>query len=160
MDSLRSAARAIADEDSALGASSAVELRLRAEVRAMARARRRRALMVAAAAALLVVAATVPLRRLIVHRPALAPAPNASAAAPNGDTVTEFFSLGFADVPVTGARIVRIEVPRSALRSFGVVPIETPGRAASAPAVADVIVGADGLARAVRFVGAKRKEVR
>jgi hypothetical protein len=155
MESLKSAARAIADEDATLGASAIVEARLLAEVHAIAKARRQRASMYVAAALLLLIAAAVPVRRVFETRATAPPAQRADVSASSSENVTEFFSLGFADVPVTGAQIVRIEVPRAALRSFGVVPIDT-GRAASTEALADVIIGEDGLARAVRFVGAKR----
>ena len=158
MDSFKSAARAIAAKDASLGASRAVEEHLLAEVRAIGRARRRRALICTAAAAVFLIVAAAPLRHAF-ERATPSPVQRANAPVSNAENVTEFFSLGFADVPATGAQIVRIEVPRSALRSFGVVPIDA-GRALSTPALADVIVGEDGLARAVRFVGARRVEER
>ena len=48
-----------------------------------------------------------------------------------------------------GGSIVRVTLPRSAMRSFGIAvdDIESPGRV-----TADVMVGSDGMARAVRFV--------
>lgn len=155
--SLKSAARAIASEDAALGASQDVERRLIAEVGAIRRARRLRAFTFSAAAVVLVAALVVPARgrftgRARAGRIAPVEAPSAAADA----RFTEFFPLGFTAVPVTGAQIVRIEVPRSALRSFGLVPIDAPGAAVSPVALADVIVGEDGLARAVRFVSARK----
>lgn len=51
--------------------------------------------------------------------------------------------------PVEGGQIVRLEVPRSALASFG-LPVNS--ERAGERIKADVLMGNDGLARAVRFV--------
>jgi hypothetical protein len=67
------------------------------------------------------------------------------------DSASEFFPLAYSTVPITHARIVRMEVPRTAPELFGV----DPAGLVNAPrgnVVADVVVGEDGLARAVRFV--------
>jgi hypothetical protein len=67
------------------------------------------------------------------------------------DAANEFFPLAYSTVPITHARIVRMEVPRTAPELFGV----DPAGLVNAPrgnVVADVVVGEDGLARAVRFV--------
>ena len=66
-------------------------------------------------------------------------------------TADEFFPLAYSTVPITHARVVRIEVPRTAPELFGIDPASL----VNAPhntVVADVVVGEDGLARAVRFV--------
>jgi hypothetical protein len=75
------------------------------------------------------------------------PAPRAIGA----DGGSEFFPLTYSSVPVTHGRIVRIEVPRSAPALFGVDPAGLVTMRNGA-VVADVVVGEDGLARAVRFV--------
>jgi hypothetical protein len=156
------ALRAVAGEDASLGASSVVEARLLGEVRSIARARRRRvAIVTLAAAAVLAIAVAVPWKRR---------ADNASAGqqtattAPRRETATEvatevataFFPLTYSSLPISNAQLVRVQVPRSALASFGLAPIDVPGSAAggtaSATVAADVLVGEDGVARAIRFV--------
>jgi hypothetical protein len=71
------------------------------------------------------------------------------AAADSAQVVTsEFFPLAYSTVPASDGRLIRLEVPASALASFG---LEAEGASRDA-VLADVVVGADGLARAVRFV--------
>jgi len=53
----------------------------------------------------------------------------------------------YSNVPVTDGQTVRLELPQSALTPFG-LDVDDP----SGTILADVIVGQDGLARAVRFV--------
>jgi hypothetical protein len=69
---------------------------------------------------------------------------------------TAFFPLTYSSLPISNAQLVRVQVPRSALASFGLAPIDVPASAAtgiaSATVSADVLVGEDGVARAVRFV--------
>jgi hypothetical protein len=60
---------------------------------------------------------------------------------------TEIFPLKYSNVPVTNGQTIRLELPRTALASFGLEADETSGTV-----LADVLVGQDGLARAVRFV--------
>ena len=67
------------------------------------------------------------------------------------DAANEFFPLAYSTVPITHARIVRMEVPRTAPELFGVDPAGLVN-APRGTVVADVVVGEDGLARAVRFV--------
>jgi hypothetical protein len=67
------------------------------------------------------------------------------------DLANEFLPLAYSTVPITHARVVRIEVPRTAPELFGIDPASL----VNAPhntVIADVVVGEDGLARAVRFV--------
>jgi hypothetical protein len=70
----------------------------------------------------------------------------------NGEIVTEFLPVaGFTDPrDAEEGQILRVELPRSALLSFG-LPMN-PERAGERVR-ADVLVGSDGLARAIRFVG-------
>lgn len=75
------------------------------------------------------------------------PAP--AEAARDAEVVTEFVPLIYTGsaTPVPGARLVRVRLPSTALAYFGL-----PGAAASSSVDADVLLGDDGLAYAVRFV--------
>lgn len=151
---LTAALRAVADEDARAGASDAVAARLRAEFRSAAAAERavrvRRGVIRLAAAAVLVTAIAIPSWRLAQGRAAVGTDAPALAAR---EIATDFMPLTYSDVPISGGQIVRLLVPRTALESFGLIP---PGAAQSAQSgdtvIADVVVGDDGLARAVRFV--------
>lgn len=89
-------------------------------------------------------------------------APSAGAfpsASPRGEIATAFLPLTYSALPYTDAQIVRMEVPRTALKNFGLAPADLPAdTSAVSPNIvlADVLVGEDGLARAVRFVRAER----
>jgi hypothetical protein len=148
-DALTKGLRAVAEDDERLGSSSAVGLRLLAEVQAIAQARRRRALVLSlSAAAVLAIAALVPAWRL--WQSAMKQAEQADAGVVTRELVTEFFPLRYSNVPARGGYVVRMQVSRSALASFGVAPIASDTGAQHI--LADVVVGDDGLARAVRFV--------
>ena len=141
---LAKALRAMAEEDAAVGAAPAVEARLLAEVRAIAEARRRRTLVAALAiAAAVLVALAVPARRMLNR---------ARSDRARVDVTTEFLPLLYSSVPATNVQVVRLAVPRAALASFGLAPLETMDRTSNDTVLADVLVGDDGLARAVRFV--------
>src|SRR5687767_11491712 len=140
--------RAVAEDDEQLASSNAVGLRLLAEVQAIADARRRRTMMLSfAAAAALVAALAVPAWQSLQSRPGpLA----ADGAVVTRELVTEFFPLRYSNVPARGGYVVRMQVPRTALASFGAT---APAGISNDPNIlADVVVGDDGLARAVRFV--------
>lgn len=67
------------------------------------------------------------------------------------ELVTDFFSLvpasGFA--PTEGGQLVRLEVPRASLASLGVpIPVGNPDGSVTA----DLVMGYDGVAHAIRFV--------
>ncbi|MDP8982377.1 MAG: hypothetical protein M3O35_17500 [Acidobacteriota bacterium] len=85
-----------------------------------------------------------PRRRHIVRRPAPAPAP------PN-EVATSFFALPEArDLPpAEAATLVRVQVPRSTMRLVG-LPVNE--ERANEGIRADMLLGQDGIARAVRFV--------
>jgi hypothetical protein len=144
--------RAIADEEQGASASSGVADALRAEVRAIAQARRRRTLAAAlATAALLTVAVGVPAWR--ARHPPLAVADSVPrGSATSTEVATAFFPLTYSSLPVSNPQLVRLEVPRSALASFGLAPIDAPDAGSWGTVQADVLVGEDGVARAVRFV--------
>lgn len=66
------------------------------------------------------------------------------------EIATDFISLTYGDTEVgSDAQVVRVELPRSAMASFG-LPVNMDR--ADQRVKADVLLGADGLARAIRFV--------
>jgi hypothetical protein len=66
------------------------------------------------------------------------------------EIATDFIPLTYGDPDVgSGAQMVRVELPRSAMASFG-LPVNMDR--ADQRVKADVLLGADGLARAIRFV--------
>jgi hypothetical protein len=162
---LSDALRAIAREDPGR-ASPRVEARLRAEFQA-ARGERRPGnaafgfgmAMVAA----LVTAVAVPAWKVLVRERLRWPSPPSSTVSRSSPTpgratvTTAFLPLTYSALPATDAQIVRLEVPRAVLASFGLAPIEvgeTEPAGRSGTVSADVLIGEDGLARAVRFVRA------
>lgn len=137
---LTRALRALADEADK-GASAAVEARLLAEVRAIGRSRQQGDMKVYAIAAALLIAVALP----IWHVARRVPSPAAAA----DETATEFFPLMYGTVPVRSGHVVRMEVPEAVMASFG---LQTSGADPTDTVLADVLVGEDGLARAVSFV--------
>jgi hypothetical protein len=150
-EALTRALRAVAEDDETLGASAEIEARLVAEAHVIARARRRRMYTAAGAlAAALLAAIAVPAwRAATVRPPAIDPAGPAESYAllTPGEVATEFFPLMYSNVPVTNGQTIRLELPQAALASFGIEADDVSGTV-----LADVLVGQDGLARAVRFV--------
>jgi len=67
------------------------------------------------------------------------------------EVATKFYALPDADIfaPVEDATVVRVQLPRSAMRMIG-LPVNE-DRAAERIR-ADVVLGQDGIARAVRFI--------
>jgi hypothetical protein len=117
----------------------------------IARARTRRASLIGlAAAAALFIAVAVPVWESSTRSGPGGREPAPRAEGETREIATDFFPLTFSSVPAVEAHLVRMEVPRSALASFGVESFDTPD--ASSTVLADVVVGEDGLARAVRFV--------
>ena len=151
---LTTALRAVAEEEARLGASLGVEARLLAEVRSIGRARRvhTRVVLYASAAAL-ILAMSVPTWRTAV-RPAMVPsAPGSTQVEPStGEAATDFLPLFYGSLPISDGQIVRMEVPRTALASFGLASIDSLEGPSAGTVLADVVVGVDGLARAVRFI--------
>src|SRR5262249_33697127 len=82
------------------------------------------------------------------------------ASAPKNEITSAFMPLTYSALPYTEAHLVRLEVPRDALKNFGLAPAHVPADATPAvprnTLLADVLVGEDGRARAVRFVRAER----
>ena len=142
--SLHDALRAVAEDEARLGASAGIEARLVGEVRSMAATRRRRMAIAAfAAAAVVLFALWIGSRRFL---------PSRSSNARVAEVTTDFMPLAYSRVPSTNLQVVRLAVPRTALISFGLTPPEPLDRTFTDTVLADVLVGDDGLARAVRFV--------
>jgi len=140
--------RAVAEDDERFGSSNAVGLRLLAEVQAIADAKRRRMLVLSlSAAAAVLIAVAVPTWQSW-HSTA-DQAQQADTPVITRELVTEFFPLTYSNVPARGGYVVRMQVPRAALASFGAA---IAGDTGSPNVLADVVIGNDGLARAVRFV--------
>jgi hypothetical protein len=129
-----------------------LEGNLRSAVRAIARARKRRAYAVSFA-----VAATLLMGILRPGEPTVpAPSPIRSERV---EAATEFLPLMYGDVPMSEGRIVRLEVPQEALITFGLSAVDTIARSSPETVLADVVVGEDGLARAIRFVQRQPQEI-
>jgi hypothetical protein len=77
--------------------------------------------------------------------------PLSNAGNVRNEIATNFFSVGDTSALslADGGQLVRVELPRSTLMRFG-LPVDTDR--ASERVKADVLVGADGIARAIRFV--------
>ena len=148
---LNAALRALAEDDAKLSSSPDVEKRLLSKLRAISRARRRRTwLGVSSVAAALVLGIAVYVWRIGNRQPSdIVQSPSAPAAAIT-EVATEFLPLPYYHVPMNTGSTVRIQVPATALVSFGLAPNDF--REGDGTIQADVLVGDDGLARAVRFV--------
>jgi hypothetical protein len=157
---IRRALVALAEDDAGSGASLGVEDRLREAVRSIARSRRRRVRLwgIGMAATVLLAATLTRWRGAPDERVLPAGAPTGIAAL---EVATEFFPLPYASVPSITAYTVRLELPRSALLTFGFGTADL-FRALNAPETvyADVVVGEDGLARSVRFLLPRTAEKR
>jgi hypothetical protein len=92
----------------------------------------------------LIAAAAAAVLLAIVLRVPEPPVPSAAA-----EVSTEFFEIGPVVGDVTDAYIVRVRVPRATMASFG-LPVNT--EAPDQRIEADLLVGTDGAARAIRFV--------
>jgi hypothetical protein len=79
-----------------------------------------------------------------------APVPARPAAeARQEEVTTDFLPLDASGSTPASGEVIRVQMPRSALAFFG-LPFNT--RRASVPVQADVLLGEDGMAHAVRFV--------
>jgi hypothetical protein len=140
---------AMAADDAGLGSSAEVEHRLRAEVRGLARDRHRSRMTFTALAAGLTLMLAAPLA-LLLRQPASDATPR-----PSGPTRTEqpFLATPYAGSFTGEGQIVRLEVPATTLRAFGVTAPVARDQREDARVLADVLIGEDGVARAIRFVG-------
>jgi hypothetical protein len=136
------------EDDGFTGASEHVRARLLAEVRSIGRARRRRSFVALAAAAGIVTVVGLGVWQMT----GAGTLDEETHAGPNRTEVTTpFFALLPGAMPSSTTHIVRVEVPRRALASFGLATREV-AQSSSDTVLADLLVGDDGLARAVRFV--------
>src|SRR5207247_11304212 len=139
--------RALAEADA--GAEEArpeIELNLRQAFRARRRKRVRREAMIWAAAVAAIVVMMVSMNR----KP-----PVVSPVGPRqSEVVTDFFPLMDPAPPFQRGRILRIEVPASAMKMVG-LPVHE--QHLNDPVQADVLVGEEGLPRAIRFVKLERE---
>jgi hypothetical protein len=143
--------RQVGDADATSGASPAVRERLLAEVRARRHSRRVAAIKMYALAAGLVLATALPVWQL-TRQPSIERSPRAvTIQAGDAEVATAFYPLAYGALPVTQGNIVRVAVSPAAVAALGVAPINVNGSPADV-LLADVVVGEDGLARAVRFV--------
>jgi len=95
-------------------------------------------------------------RRIENRKPTIPDANQAVAATTNKqqraeEVVTDFFPIGYVNATSLqeGGQLLRVELPRAAVARFGLpVNMDRPGDRVKA----DVLVGTDGLAQAIRFV--------
>ncbi len=146
-----SAFEALNRADAEMGASAHIEERLRADVRARAGRGQFRAGATFALAASLAVMIGGSAWLMRGGTPIDTPS---AATDPVIESVTDFVPLDYNRTSSGPTHIVRLEVPRKALASFGLLPMDATGSPDSDMVLADVIVGDDGVARAVRFVRA------
>src|SRR5688572_3406879 len=148
---LNAALRALAEDDAKLSSSPDVEKRLLSELRAISRERRRLTwLGVSSVAAALILGIALYAWRIGNPQPSDAVQSPAAPEEAIAEVATEFLPLPYSHVPMNMGSTVRIEVPATALVSFGLAP--TDFREADGTVQADVLIGEDGLARAIRFV--------
>ena len=153
MKNLKDALQDLKTADAGLSASPATEARLRAEVRALAQQRAHRLRMRVLQMAAIIVLAAIPFAWWMsagMNR-TTTDGSSSETSMSVAETTTAFFPLFYSSVPVSGGHLVRMEVPQSAPARFGVIAAQT-SAASPGMVIADVLVGDDGLARAVRFV--------
>jgi hypothetical protein len=139
---VRETLRALADADAAVEARPEIEMNLRQAFRARRRKHVRRQGMMWAAAAAAIVLIIVFVNR---KPPVVRPQPP--------EVVTDFFPLMDPAPPFQRGRILRVEVPASAMKMVG-LPVHE--EHLNDPVEADVLVGEEGLPRAIRFVKLER----
>jgi hypothetical protein len=158
---LEASLRALAIQDRDDGVSAAVRARLLQEVRTVRLARRRTVLKSWLLMMALTLAIIVPVWQLAVLETPRPQSPQSGTVTPEGELVTAFYPLDYSMVPMSSSRLVRMEVPVSALAAFGLSDAaEMSEPTFTNTLLADVLVGDDGLARAVRFVRPVRIESR
>ena len=150
-DAITQALRRLKEEDEAMSASPGVEARLLQEVRRLRPRQRWSPQLIAALTAAAIVAATVSIAWWARSR--------AVPELVTQETTTEFFPLFYSSVPAVQTHLVRVELPPESLTRFGLMSADGISRP-SGTVLADVLVGDDGLARAVRFVRKVSQEQR
>jgi hypothetical protein len=137
--------RALAEADAAAEARPEIEMRLLAKFRSHRRRRRFRRLATWAVAPL---AAVIVLLFVFLSRREAVNPPQPQ------EIVTDFFPLMDPAPPFERGKILRVELPASAMKMVG-LPVHEEHLADSVEA--DVLVGEEGLPRAIRFVKFERK---
>ncbi|MFN0169920.1 MAG: hypothetical protein ACKV22_26150 [Bryobacteraceae bacterium] len=94
-------------------------------------------------------AVTAEIRAAAVRRPKRARQMAPNPAPRRQEVTTEFIPVNGGALPFDRGRLMRVRLPRSAMSSFG-LPFDEDR--AQQPVKADVLVGEDGMLRAVRFV--------
>jgi hypothetical protein len=175
-DKLRAALEAVARSTSGERAPDSVEQTLLLEFRRLSNSREPRAprsARILAVAAVLAVAATATLLWMISGNPGAVEAPAASPYSfelsappaqhpmafaekkprlretPSREVVTAFLPLGYSSPATEAYQVVRVQLDRSSLLQFG-LPVNV--ELADRPVDADLLIGSDGMPRAVRFV--------
>jgi hypothetical protein len=87
--------------------------------------------------------------RLLLNKPFIID--SITAYAKDSEYATDFFPLSYGgdQKPMERGEVIRVQMPRSALIAFG-LPVNV--ERADVPVKADLLVGEDGLTRAIRFV--------
>ena len=75
--------------------------------------------------------------------------PNTKTPSQPREIMTDFIPMTYDPHPIERGRVVRVRLPRTALAAFG-LPVNE--QQAERPIRADVVLGEDGLARAIRFI--------
>jgi hypothetical protein len=175
-DRIRDVLRALAETDASAEARPEVEIQVRKKFRSrhQRRAWRHGAMWATAAAAAMVVffvatnrkpSAPAPVHEVARQAVAVQPeaAPTAAVKTPKRvrrpvtrpqEVVTDFFPLMDPAPPFERGQLLRIELPASAMQMVG-LPVREDRLADSVQA--DVLVGEEGLPRAIRFVGFELK---
>jgi len=162
-DSIQDLLRALAEADASTEAPPEIEMRLRKKFRSRKRRRAWQGIAQWALWAPLVpAAAAVVMLFVFVHRkPAVAPVSPVSINTPAlpyleqvvppqpEEIVTDFFPLMHPAPPFGRGKLLRVELPASAMKMVG-LPVHEEHLADAVQA--DVLVGEEGLPRAIRFV--------
>jgi hypothetical protein len=148
-DELAPALRRLKEDDQAMSASPSVEARLLQEVRSLQPRRRWSPQLIAGLTAAAIVVATLSITWWVKSKPV--------PELVTQEITTEFFPLFYSSVPSVETHLVRMELPRESLARFGLMSADG---ITSGTVLADVLVGDDGLARAVRFVRKLSQEQR
>ena len=153
-DAITRALRRLKQEDEAMSASPGVETRLLEEVRGLRPRQRWSPQLIAALAAAAIVLIALSLAQWNSSSPAAPP-----SAIVAQESTTDFYPLFYSSVPAAQTHLVRLELPRESLARFGLMSADVIDRT-TGTVLADVLVGDDGLARAVRFVQKRSQEQR
>ena len=168
-EQVRSALRALADQDRGLEAPPLVEQRVMQGFRKLHRQKRLKGAVLwsGALAASLVIAALWTMREAPQPAPAPAPIETAELEPPEPtfeqpaprprqrrEVVTQFFPLTDSALPMDRGQILRVRVPVSTMRAVG-LPVHPDHWQERVDA--DVFVGEEGIARAIRFVGYEQR---